>query len=86
MNRLEEIKNEYAKTYRAKDWEDHTFGMNGKDIEEEMNDVCKIYAKEVAQASLEKASENTIHLLETYNAEHSEIKLEITNSQNIILL
>lgn len=44
------------------------------------------FALYVAEASLEKASENTIHLLETYNAEHSEIRLEITDSKNIILL
>ncbi|MCT3943884.1 hypothetical protein HZQ28_01160 [Elizabethkingia anophelis] len=44
------------------------------------------YAREVAQASLEKAAEKLVHFIDTYNADHSEIKLEITDEQNIVML
>lgn len=49
-------------------------------------ELSEIYATECVKASLEKASENTVHFIDTYKAEHSEIKLEITDEKNIVLL
>ncbi|MDV3901200.1 hypothetical protein CMT89_08350 [Elizabethkingia anophelis] len=72
MKRLEEIKNEYslqlAKLFDRKftSWEgmintDFEYGTGISkvyDIEQLMDEVAKRYAREVAQASLEKAAEN----------------------------
>lgn len=58
----------------------------GRSFRNRIFEAMKEYSSICSQASLEKASENTIHLLETYNAEHIEIKAEITDNKNIILL
>ncbi|MDV3952139.1 hypothetical protein CMT77_07905 [Elizabethkingia anophelis] len=49
-------------------------------------ELSQVYAREVAQASLEKAADKLVHFIDTYNADHSEIKLEITDEQNIVML
>ena len=102
MKTLEEIKNEVAIEYSYESYDDFknltrkidtdiVFVMDGF-----FNKVAKRYAKEVAIASLEKASENA-----KVNCNHEEIKKEftdvdsgylyfvdkhsITNEENIVL-
>ncbi|MDV3470864.1 hypothetical protein CMU02_08995 [Elizabethkingia anophelis] len=100
MKRLEEIKNEYslqlAKLFDRKftSWEgmintDFEYGTGISkvyDIEQLMDEVAKRYAREVAQASLEKAAENA---RTKTNRESTSIvvnKESITNEQNIVIL
>ncbi|WBS75663.1 hypothetical protein PF438_04045 [Elizabethkingia meningoseptica] len=101
MKRLEEIKNEYAKQW-YKDWNDleidcqfHIGTLIGH-----TDKVTEIYAREVAQASLEKAAEEAN--MKYYNGheqlykavKHVQIgadnvqidKESITNPKNISLL
>ncbi|MDV3585565.1 hypothetical protein CMU68_10210 [Elizabethkingia anophelis] len=87
MKRLEEIKNEYAKQW-YKDWNDLEIDcqFNIGTLIGHTDKVTELYAREVAQASLEKAAEKLVHFIDTYNADHSEIKLEITDEQNIVML
>ncbi|MCT3673313.1 hypothetical protein HZQ94_08955 [Elizabethkingia anophelis] len=83
MKRLEEIREEYAKTRGFESWEH----LNGDCLyDNDLDAIATIYAREVAQASLEKAAEKLLHFIDTYNADHSEIKLEITDEQNIVML
>lgn len=58
-NRLEEIKNEYAKEKSYDNWTDFINDEAHWMVEKHMNEICEIFAKECCQASLEKASENT---------------------------
>lgn len=81
MKRLEEIKNEYAlelsEVYKRTftnwnemldtDFERGTGVSKVYDIEQLMDEVAKRYAREVAQASLQKAAENSILKL-TFNS------------------
>ena len=98
MKTLEEIKNEIAIERAYDSWNELAFYNNRNIvyIELVMNDVAKRYAKEVAIASLEKASENA-----KVNCNHEEVKKEftdidsgylyfvdkhsITNEENIVL-
>lgn len=94
MSRLEDIKNEYAKEFDYGDWISFINDQPSWGIEGHMNDVCKRYAKECSQASLEKASEKAeIYIpdgayMDCYvNPENIEIlKSSITNVENITLL
>ena len=92
MKTLEEIKNEVAIEYSYESYDDFKnltrkidtdiiFVMDGF-----FNKVAKRYAKEVAIASLEKASENTkikYTLDEELNKRYLIDKSSITNEENI---
>ena len=96
MKTLEEIKNEVAIEYSYESYDDFknltrkidtdiVFVMDGF-----FNKVAKRYAKEVAIASLEKASENakTKHFSTKNMVDFSKIvvdKSSITNVENIVL-
>ena len=96
MKTLEEIKNEVAIEYSYESYDDFKnvtrkidtdiiFVMDGF-----FNKVAKRYAKEVAIASLEKASENakTKHFSTKNMIDFSKIvvdKSSITNEENIVL-
>ncbi|MCT4253023.1 hypothetical protein HZP37_18175 [Elizabethkingia anophelis] len=58
MKRLEEIKNEYAQSQGHADWETLRYRVNDFKLSICYEEVAKRYAREVAQASLEKAAEN----------------------------
>ena len=94
MKTLEEIKNEVAIEYSYESYDDFKnltrkintdiiFVMDGF-----FNKVAKRYAKEVAIASLEKASENAkikYTLDEELNKYYLIDKLSIINEENIVL-
>ena len=92
MKTLEEIKNEVAIERAYDSWSELAFWNNRNIvyIELVMNDVAKRYAKEVAIASLEKASENA--KLKTFSTKNlidfskkMVDKSSITNEENIVL-
>ena len=92
MKTLEEIKNEVAIEKAYDSWNEITFfnNRNVVFIELLMNEVAKRYAKEVAIASLEKASENA--KLKTFSTKNlidfskkMVDKSSITNEENIVL-
>ena len=91
MKTLEEIKNEVAIEYSYESYDDFknltrkintdiVFVMDGF-----FNKVAKRYAKEVAIASLEKASENLKQAAGTFNSDFNSQKMSITNEENIVL-
>ncbi|MDV3768127.1 hypothetical protein CMU26_01035 [Elizabethkingia anophelis] len=84
MSRLEEIKNEVAEEHGYNSYKDVVDLLEIPFLM--IDEIIKLYAREVAQASLEKAAEKLVHFIDTYNADHSEIKLEITDEQNIVML
>ncbi|WP_086985209.1 hypothetical protein [Elizabethkingia miricola] len=102
MKRLEEIKNEYAlelsEIYKRTftnwnemldtDYERGTGVSKVYDIEQLMDEVAKRYAREVAQASLEKAAENVslFNEFSEFEFKHWIDKESITNPKNITLL
>ncbi|MDV3661643.1 hypothetical protein CMU70_14405 [Elizabethkingia anophelis] len=79
MKRLEEI---------TRKWSVKFFFSEQIPVEltDEFQKEIEQYAREVAQASLEKAAENLIQFIDTYYADYSEIKEKITNEKNITLL
>ena len=92
MKTLEEIKNELAIEKAYDSWNEITFfnNRNVVFIELLMNEVAKRYAKGVAIASLEKASENA--KLKTFSTKNlidfskkMVDKSSITNEENIVL-
>ena len=92
MKTLEEIKNEVAIERAYDSWNDLAFWNNRNIVYIEliMDEVAKRYAKEVAIASLEKASENA--KLETFSTKNLTDfskkmvdKSSITNEENIVL-
>ena len=92
MKTLEEIKNEIAIERGYDSWNELAFYNNRNIvyIELVMNDVAKRYAKEVAIASLEKASENAkLKTFSTKNLTDFSKKMvdksSITNEENIVL-
>lgn len=99
MERLRDIKNEYAKEKGFDDWDHFTYKMYKFQHEEHMDKVTELYAREVAQAALEKAAEAAC--VEYYDGKYktsmeeyyTEIggsvsvdKESITNESNITLL
>lgn len=92
MKTLEEIKNEVAIERAYDSWSEIIF-FNNRNIvfiELLMNEVAKRFAKEVAIASLEKASKNakTKHFSTKNMIDFSKIvvdKSSITNVENIVL-
>ena len=90
MKTLREIKNEIAIEKAYDSWNEITFfnNRNVVFIELLMDEVAKRYAKEVAIASLEKASENVkikYTLDEELNKHYLIDKSSITNVENIVL-
>ena len=90
MKTLEEIKNEVAIEKAYDSWSELAFWNNRNIvyIELVMNDVAKRYAKEVAIASLEKASKKAkvkYTLDEELNKHYLIDKSSITNVENIVL-
>ena len=90
MKTLEEIKNEVAIEKAYDSWNEITFfnNRNVVFIELLMNEVAKRYAKEVAIASLEKASKKAkvkYTLDEELNKHYLIDKSSITNEENIVL-
>ena len=90
MKTLEEIKNEVAIEKAYDSWNEITFfnNRNVVFIELLMNEVAKRYAKEVAIASLEKASKKAkvkYTLDEELNKHYLIDKSSITNVENIVL-
>ena len=90
MKTLEEIKNEVAIEKAYDSWNEITFfnNRNVVFIELLMNEVAKRYAKEVAIASLEKASKKAkvkYTLDEELNKYYLIDKSSITNVENIVL-
>ena len=90
MKTLEEIKNEVAIERAYDSWSELAFWNNRNIvyIELVMNDVAKRYAKEVAIASLEKASKKAkvkYTLDEELNKHYLIDKSSITNVENIVL-
>ena len=92
MKTLEEIKNEIAIERAYDSWNELAFWNNRNIVYIEliMDEVAKRYAKEVAIASLEKASENT--KLKTFSTKNlidfskkMVDKSSITNEENIVL-
>ena len=85
MKTLEEIKNEIAIERAYDSWNDLAFWNNRNIVYIEliMDEVAKRYAKEVAIASLEKASENA--KLKTFSTKKMVDKSSITNEENIVL-
>ena len=94
MKTLEEIKNEVAIEYSYESYDDFKNLTRKIDtdivfiMDEFFNKVAKRYAKEVAIASLEKASENVkikYTLDEELNKYYLIYKSSITNEENIVL-
>ena len=92
MKTLEEIKNEIAIERAYDSWNDLAFWNNRNIVYIEliMDEVAKRYAKEVAIASLEKASENAkLKTFSTKNLTDFSKKMvdksSITNEENIVL-
>ena len=91
MKTLEEIKNEVAQQHGFSNYKefcqltrkidtDIIFVMDGF-----FNKVAKRYAKEVAIASLEKASNNLRQASGGFNSDFYSQKMSITNEENIVL-
>ena len=91
MKTLEEIKNEVAIEYSYESYDDFKnltrkidtdiiFVMDGF-----FNKVAKRYAKEVAIASFEKASNNLRQASGSFNSDFYSQKMSITNEENIVL-
>ena len=87
MKTLEKIKNELAIEKAYDSWNEITFfnNRNVVFIELLMNEVAKRYAKEVAIASLEKASENARTRTNDESTSIIVDKSSITNEENIVL-
>lgn len=91
MNRLEQIKDEVARSKGLGSWSELDY--KGYIWDSDIEAVCEKYAKECIKASLEKASQNVKMKLKqniydlSMMDDWSEIdKDSITNSENIVLL
>lgn len=85
MSRLEEIKNEYAKSKNYVCWDQFISDQPNYKKDQAYNDVYIVYAVECCKASLEKASEK-VECVTCYDNE-CEIDLKsITTPENIVLL
>ena len=85
--RLEEIKNEYAESKGWDNWSDFIGCVQITRREEHFDKVSELYAREVAQASLEIASEKTTEqYVRPITLNYQDIKNLITNPDNILML
>lgn len=82
MKRLEDIKNEYAFVNQYPNWDEFISELPVYQREEHYDKVTELYAREVAQASLQKAAEVVSR---NYNDSY-ECKQDILNPNNITLL
>ena len=91
MKTLEEIKNEVAIEYSYESYDDFKNLIRKSDtdivfvMDVFFNIVAKRYAKEVAIASLEKASNNLRQASGSFNSDFYSQKMSITNEENIVL-
>ena len=93
MKTLEEIKNEISKDLGHESFKDlFENAVKNLPIEKAFLKINSIideaslnYAKEVAIASLEKASENLKQAAGTFNSDFNSQKRSITNEENIVL-
>ncbi|WP_407498836.1 hypothetical protein [Elizabethkingia anophelis] len=85
MKRLEEIKNEVAEELGHGNWSNmiHLYGSVQTSI---VDLVAKLYAREVAQASLQKAAENLVQAPFSFNSDFNSQKIAIKNPKNITIL
>ncbi|MDV3461788.1 hypothetical protein CMV04_12285 [Elizabethkingia anophelis] len=86
MKRLEEIKDEVAKELGHITWSNmiHLYGSVQTSI---VDKIAKLYAREVAKASLEKAAENAATIFTNHEQTSSKVfKPSITHESNIVLL
>lgn len=91
MSRLEEIKNEVAKSKNLTSWNEMEY--KGYIWDSDVKAVCEKYAKECIKASLSKASENVrmktkdnVYELSMMDDWSELDKESITNPENIVLL
>lgn len=84
MKRLEEIKNEYAFVNQYPNWNEFISELPVYQREEHTDKVTELYAREVAQASLQKAAENAV--IEPKGMMTRVDKESITSPNNITLL
>ena len=88
MKRLNEIKTEYAIEKEYNSWDEFISDLPIHRREDYYDKITELYAREVAQASLEKAAEN-VALFNEFNEfefKHWIDKESITNPNNITLL
>lgn len=86
MGRLEEIKEEYAKTMGFESWGDLIvyFEIKHKKLVDNIRDnVTAIYAKECVKASLERASENARVMTKNTDTGNELEVLSWTDSRNV---
>ena len=83
--RLEEIKNEYAESKGWDNWSDFIGCVQITRREEHFDKVSELYAREAAQASLEKAYGKACINLELCSYEYEALEQSITNPDNIVL-
>lgn len=90
MKRLEEIKEEFAISQQFDTWKRLKYFYKDDQcaFEKVLCDISQLYAREVAQASLEKAAENVALFKEfsEFEFKHWIDKESITNEYNITLL
>ena len=93
MKTLEEIKNEIAIEQSFEDnyfntwdkFQNYYASRHPEWFEQYFDEIAKRYAKEVAIASLEKASENAITRINDESTSIIVDKTSITNEENIVL-
>ena len=87
MKRLEEIKNEIAIKHHYGYWVDLVSQNDMLTIDKYHNEAIHQYAREVAQASLDKAAENAATIFTNHEQTRSEVyKPSITHESNIVML
>ncbi|QGN24611.1 hypothetical protein GJV56_18810 [Elizabethkingia anophelis] len=86
MKRLEEIKNKYAIEKEYYSWDELLSDSPEYLIEKYYDKVTELYAREVAQASLEKAAENLVQAPFSFNSDFNSQKIAIRSPKNITLL
>lgn len=85
MKRLEEIFDKTISDYNKR--VSHVYAFKFTDSERKMFlEMIKDYAREVAQASLEKAAENLVQAPFSFNSDFNSQKIAIKNPNNITLL
>lgn len=71
MNRLEQIKDEYAEKHHAHDWESFVRNQVSWWVEAQMDDVCKIYAEECCKATLKEVSKKAVLRIISSNSDRN---------------
>ncbi|MYZ60745.1 hypothetical protein EH151_12695 [Elizabethkingia anophelis] len=85
MKRLEQIKDEVAEEHGYNSYKDVVDLLEIPFLM--IDEIIKRYAREVAQASLDKASENAATIFTNHEQTRSEVyKPSITHESNIVML